>query len=145
MQFLVYVGFLWFFFRLRLCICMDSVCRRLHTYSTAVSLFISPGNKPEAHGVLWKSGGLGESAVLQGQSQLFTAQRAKARDNFHLSTQPVISVSKNKNTNKISLCRSQSLLQTLSTLNFGTADARRSCLGSTRKKLGRKNWIKVWL
>lgn len=53
-------------------------------------LFISPGNKPEAHGVLW------ESAVLQGQSQLFTAQRAKARDNFHLSTQPVISVSKNK-------------------------------------------------
>lgn len=45
-------------------------------------LFISPGNKPEAHGVLSKSGGLEESAVLQGKSQPFTPQRAKAEGQF---------------------------------------------------------------
>lgn len=100
-------------------------------------LFISPGNKPEAHGVLSKSGGLGESAVLQGQSQPFTPQRAKVEGQL-----PPKHTAGDLHIKKKCLCRSQSLLQTLCTLKFGTVGARRSCLGSTRKKLGRKKCVK---
>lgn len=44
--------------------------------------------------MLPKSGGLGESAVLQGQSQPFTPQRAKVEGQLPPSIQPVISILK---------------------------------------------------